>query len=60
MKLIAFVKSLSFSFILFIYVYGLKADYSNIYTGYLFFFPTILLLVSIYTFYLFFKEEYLD
>jgi hypothetical protein len=50
MKLIAGTIELSVSFILFIYLYGLKVDHSIKYNGSFYTFPAILLLIAMFCF----------
>ncbi|WP_042351313.1 hypothetical protein [Bacillus massiliigorillae] len=50
MKILSGTISLSVSFVLFIYLYGLKADYSVKYHGGLWIFPVILLLLALWFF----------
>lgn len=50
MKALTGTIALSFSFVLFIYLYGLKEDFSVKYTPGLYVFPSILLLIAIICF----------
>ncbi|MEY9865273.1 hypothetical protein ABIE66_000652 [Peribacillus sp. B2I2] len=50
MKFLTGTIALSVSFILFIYLYGLKVDHSIKYNGSFFIFPVILLLIAVFCF----------
>ncbi|MEI4771912.1 hypothetical protein WAX74_20130 [Psychrobacillus sp. FJAT-51614] len=62
MNILSGTLALSTSFILFIYLYGLKADYSVKYNSGFFFFPTILLAIALtcfgYEYFQYYKRKF--
>jgi len=62
MNILSGTIALSTSFILFIYLYGLKADYSVKYYPGFFFFPTILLTIAlacfVYEYFQYYKRKF--